>query len=165
MINSPLLTKTRKINNIIRNTAGQNLSFPVLAEGLTAVIQSNIYIVDQAGNILGHSFLADFECDLMVNNVIKQGCFPPKYNEFLQKKESSQVNLYQIKNECIFVESESCLFANKIITVTPIISGGKRLGTLILARFNNKFDANDVILAETGATLIGTAMYRQKSEV
>lgn len=165
MISSPLLQKTRQINNIVQNLAGQSISFPEMAKGLTKVIQSNIYIVNQTGYILGYSFLADFECDLMVNNVLKRGCFPPEYNHFLQKKQSSQPNLYQIKNECIFVESESCLFANKIITVAPIIGGGKRLGTLILARFNNLFDADDLILAETSATMVGMEIYREEIEI
>ncbi len=164
MIDSSLLNKTRQINNIVQNPTAQSISFPEIAKGLTEVIQSNIYIVNQTGRILGYSFLADFECDLMVNNVLKRGCFPSDYNRFLQRKRNSQVNLYQIKNECIFVESESCLFANKIITVTPIIGGGKRLGTLILARFNNLFDADDLILAETGATMVGMAIYWEEIE-
>ncbi len=164
MISSPLLEKTRRINKILQKTAGQHVDFTEVAEVLKSVIHANTYIVDRQGEILGYALVDEFECDLMVTHVLKDGRFPEYYNEFLLRKDESRVNLKQKTNDCVFLKEERCLFTNKIVTVIPICGGGKRLGTLLLARFNELFDAEDLILAETGATVVGMEILRSKSE-
>jgi len=164
MITSPLLEKTRRINKILQKTAGQHVDFSEVAQVLKNVINANSYIVDHNGEILGHSLVDEFECELMVQEVLSQGAFPENYNEFLMKSEEPRVNLRQKSNDCVFYESKSCLFTNKITTIIPIIGGGKRLGNLLLARFNDLFEAEDLILAETGATVVGMEILRSKAE-
>ena len=56
------------------------------------------------------------------------------------------------------------LFANGLTTIVPIIGGGDRLGTLILARITGQFEDDDLILAEYGATVVGMEILREKSE-
>ncbi len=163
MIESPLLEKTRRINKILQKTAGQHVDFKEVADVLRSVINSNIYIANDKGEILGYSLVDDFECELMIKNVLNDGVFPSTYNDFLLKSEDSRVNLRQKSGDCVFMETENCLFTDKITTIIPIIGGGKRLGTLLLARFNELFDAEDLILAETGATVVGMEILRSKS--
>lgn len=164
MISSPLLEKTRRINKILLQGAGQHVDFKDVAEVLKNVIHANIYIADREGIILGWSLVDEFECELMVNNVLKDGKFPEDYNESLLRNEEARVNLRQKTNDCVFIDDERCLFANKITTVVPILGGGDRIGTLLLARFNELFDAEDLILAETGATVVGMEILRSKAE-
>ncbi len=164
MISSPLLEKTRRINKILQKSAGHHVNFKDVAEVLENVIHANVYIASRQGKILGWSLVDEFECELMVNNVLNVSGFPKDYNEFLLKDDESRVNLRQKTNDCVFIDSERCLFANKITTVIPIIGGGDRLGTLLLARFNELFDAEDLILAETGATVVGMEILRSKTE-
>lgn len=164
MISSPLLEKTRRINKILQKSAGRHVDFKDVAEVLKNVIHANVYIASRQGKILGWSLVDEFECELMVDNVLEEGTFPEDYNRFLLKEDESRVNLRQKSNDCVFLESERCLFANKITTVIPIIGGGERLGTLLLARFNELFDAEDLILAETGATVVGMEILRSKSD-
>jgi len=164
VISSPLLEKTRRINKILQKSAGQRVDFKDVAEVLKNVIHANVYIASRQGKILGYSLVDEFECELMVNNVLQEGVFPEDYNRFLLKEDESRVNLRQKTNDCVFLDSERCLFANKITTVIPIIGGGERLGTLLLARFNELFDAEDLILAETGATVVGMEILRSKSD-
>ncbi|HSW35913.1 MAG TPA: GTP-sensing pleiotropic transcriptional regulator CodY [Candidatus Limnocylindrales bacterium] len=164
MISSPLLEKTRRINKILQKTAGQHVDFKDVAEVLKTVIHANIYIADRQGVILGWSIVDEFECELMVNNVLKEGTFPEEYNEFLLRDDESRVNLRQKSNDCVFMDDKNCLFANKITTVIPIVGGSNRLGSLLLARFNELFDAEDLILAETGATVVGMEILRSRSD-
>ncbi len=164
MISSPLLEKTRRINKILQKSAGQHVNFKDVAEVLKNVIHANVYIASRKGKILGWSLVDEFECELMVNNVLNDGRFPEDYNEFLLKSDESRVNLRQKTNDCVFLDEERCLFANKITTIIPIIGGGERLGTLLLARFNELFDAEDLILSETGATVVGMEILRTKSD-
>ncbi len=163
MISSPLLEKTRRINKILQKATGQHVDFKDVADVLKNVIHANVYIADKNGAILGWSLVDEFECELMLENVLKGGIFPEDYNEFLLKDDEARVNLRQKTNDCVFLDTEKCLFANKITTVIPIIGGGERLGSLLLARFNELFDAEDLILAETGATVVGMEILRAKS--
>jgi len=164
VISSPLLEKTRRINKILQKTAGQHVDFQEVADVLKNVINANIYVVDRQGEILGYSLVDDFECDLMVSSVLEQGRFPERYNEFLLKTDESRVNLKPKKNDCVFIDTEECRFSDKIITIIPIVGSGKRLGTLMLARFSELFDDEDLILAETGATVVGMEILRSKAE-
>jgi len=163
VISSPLLEKTRRINKILQKATGQHVDFKDVADVLKNVIHANVYIADKNGAILGWSLVDEFECELMLENVLKGGIFPEDYNEFLLKDDEARVNLRQKTNDCVFLDTEKCLFANKITTVIPIIGGGERLGSLLLARFNELFDAEDLILAETGATVVGMEILRAKS--
>ncbi|PNB77151.1 GTP-sensing pleiotropic transcriptional regulator CodY, partial [Pseudomonas sp. FW305-BF6] len=56
------------------------------------------------------------------------------------------------------------LFAGGLTTIVPIIGGGERLGTLVLARINHEFENDDLILAEYGATVVGMEILREKAE-
>ncbi|MFO7951244.1 MAG: GTP-sensing pleiotropic transcriptional regulator CodY [Bacillota bacterium] len=163
MISSPLLEKTRRINKILQKATDRHVDFKDVADVLKNVIHANVYIADKNGAILGWSLVDEFECELMLENVLKEGYFPGDYNKFLLKDDDPRVNLRQKSNDCVFLEAERCLFANKITTVIPIIGGGERLGSLLLARFNELFDAEDLILAETGATVVGMEILRAKS--
>lgn len=162
MVNSSMLEKIRRINKILQQSAGQRVDFKEVAAVLKNVIQANIYITDHEGKILGFAMLDEFECDLMRDGVLSSGVFPGDYNEFLLKDESTRVNLSLESNACVFVMKEPCRFTNKITTVVPIAGGGRRLGTLVLARFNDLFEAGDLVMAETGATVVGMEILRDE---
>ncbi|MBC7105339.1 MAG: GTP-sensing pleiotropic transcriptional regulator CodY, partial [Firmicutes bacterium] len=53
-------------------------------------------------------------------------------------------------------------FNNKVSTVVPILARGSRLGTLILAQFDEHFTEGDLILAEYGATVVGMEVMRAR---
>lgn len=160
MIVSSLLEKTRLTNQILQKTAGQKVDFFEVATVLKNVIHANTYISDYKGEVLGYAFVDEFECDLMVERVLKNGEFPECYNAFLLRDDKTRVNLVQKSNKCVFIDPEKCIFTNKLTTIVPIIGGGKRLGTLILARFGQLFEAEDLILAENGATVVGMEILR-----
>lgn len=164
MVIEALLEKSRRINRILQKTAGQHVDFKEVADVLKSVINANIYISDRNGKILGHSLVDEFECELMVDNVLKNNTFPPEYNSQLLSVDESKVNLRQKKNNCVFNDEIKCLFEEKITTIVPIMGGGKRLGTLLLARFSEEFTAQDLILAEYGATVIGMEILRTRAD-
>jgi len=78
VISSPLLEKTRRINKILQKSAGYHVDFKDVAEVLKNVIHANVYIADKQGVILGWSLVDEFECELMVNNVLEDGKPAPK---------------------------------------------------------------------------------------
>ncbi|MFP4015928.1 MAG: GTP-sensing pleiotropic transcriptional regulator CodY [Halanaerobiales bacterium] len=159
-----LLEKSRMINRLLQRTGGRPVDFSEMADVLSEAINCNVYIASKAGKIYGHSLLDDFECDIMEERVINQGNFPSDYNKGLMKVRETKANIEQKEGKCVFTDGEDCLFKNKLTTIIPIIGGGDRLGTLVLARYGEKFSAHDLILGEYGASVVGMEILRSRSE-
>jgi len=159
-----LLEKTRAIHKLIQHAAGSQVDFEEMANVLSEAIKSNCYIVGRRGRILGYSFMPDFKCGIMDEIVIHSERFPESYNDGLMKVLQTTANTSQVANGCVFNEREACYFGNKKTTIIPILGGGERVGTLILAKFDQEFTNEDLILAEYGSTVVGMEILRMKAE-
>jgi transcriptional pleiotropic repressor len=154
-----LLEKCRAINRILQKSAGYTVDFGEMAQVLCANLGANVYILDDQGRILGAEFLDDFSCEV-VRSIIYQSGFPREYNAWLLGIPTTYSNFCQTKNACIFKAYEHCQFVDKVTTVVPIVGAGKRLGTLVLAKFGEEFTNDDLILAEIGAAVVGMEILR-----
>lgn len=159
-----LLEKTRAISRLIQRSEGKPVDFEEMAKVLSSKIHANCYLVGRRGKILGYSFIADFFCDDMEKIVVQTERFPESYNEGLLKITETKANATQVDNTCVFSKNEKCAFNNKITTIVPILGGGGRVGTMVLAKFDQTFTASDLILAEFGATVVGMEILRTKAE-
>ncbi|MBO8127591.1 MAG: GTP-sensing pleiotropic transcriptional regulator CodY [Peptococcaceae bacterium] len=159
---SSLLEKTRSINQLLQKSAGYPVDFGEVAKVLCHNLESNTYIVDVNGRILGAHFMEGFECEV-VERIVKETGFPKAYNEWLLSISTTNANFCQTANACVFDERK-CHYHNKVSTVVPIIGAGKRLGTLVLAKFNLQFTEEDLILAEYGATVVGLEILRAQAD-
>ena len=158
---SALLEKSRAINRLLQKSAGQSVNFGEVAQVLGGNIESNAYIVDDTGKILGGEFMDDFGCEV-VREIVTKSSFPKKYNEWLLSIPLTYANFCQTENACVFNQNQHCTYIHKVTTVVPILGAGKRLGTLVLAKFNQEFTDDDLILAEYGATVIGMEILRNR---
>ncbi len=161
---SNLLEKSRKINRLLQRTGGKPVDFSDMARVLKEAIKCNVYVASQKGKILGYSMLDDFECSIMEEEVIKEGYFPKDYNKGLMKISETKANIKQKKGKCVFKNDEDCLYSNKLTTIVPVIGGGDRLATLVLARYGKTFDDNDLILGEYGASVVGMEILRSRTD-
>lgn len=159
-----LLEKTRTINKLIQRSAGHPVDFEEMAKVLSQSIGANCYIVGRRGKILGYNFMPEFVCDAMEQIVVHAERFPESYNEGLMKITDTKANTTQVENTCVFNLEEKCKLGNKIMTVVPILGGGERVGTLLLAKYHSEFSDGDLILAEYGATVVGMEILRSKAE-
>lgn len=162
-----LLEKTRTVNKLLQKTAGHPVEFTEMAKVLSDLIDANVYIVGRRGKILGYAFMDGFFCHTIEEIVIRTERFPESYNENLLRINQSQANLKKRPKECVFgvASGMGCEFEGKISTVVPIIGGGERQGTLLLAKFSEPgFVPEDLVLAEYGATVIGMEILRAKAE-
>lgn len=159
-----LLEKSRMINRLLQRTGGRPVDFSEMADVLSEAINCNVYIAGGSGKIYGNSFLDGFECDIMEENVISERRFPEKYNKSLLKVRETEANIEEKDGKCVFGSGNECLFKDKLTTIIPIIGGGDRLGTLVLARYNEKFSAHDLILGEYGASVVGMEILRSRTE-
>lgn len=160
-----LLEKTRTINKLLQKTAGNPVEFTEMAKVLSDLIDCNVYIVGRRGKILGYAFMDGFQCKIIEEIVTIAERFPETYNEDLLRITQTQSNIKKTNKECVFTGStHECDFDGKISTVVPVIGGGERQGSLLLAKFDVEFTYEDLVLAEYGATVIGMEILRAKAE-
>ena len=156
-----LLERTRIINKILQKS--QNPEYEEIANVLTDVIGANVYIINMEGTILGYSLHENFECEIMYDSVINKGKFPDRYLDWLKKIENTMPNIKLESGICSFNREAVCVYHNKYTTTVPIYGAGNRLGTLSIAKFDQFFTDEDLILAEYGGTVVGMEILRNKS--
>lgn len=158
---STLLEKTRKINKLLQRA--EMIEYDGMSKVLSNVLEANVYITNRNGEILGYAFLGNFECDMMINKVLVYGKFPKNYINWINHIDETNANRRTKTGMCAYEEGRKCMFDGKNTTIVPIYGVGKRIGTLIVARYDEEFTDDDLLLAEYGATVVGMEMLRDYS--
>ncbi|MCM3569074.1 GTP-sensing pleiotropic transcriptional regulator CodY [Neobacillus mesonae] len=158
-----LLTKSRKINVLLQKAAGKPVNFKEMADTLSETIEANIFIVSRRGKLLGLSIYQQIENERM-KKMFEERQFPEEYTHNLFNITETSSNLGVESEYTAFPVENQELFREGLTTIVPIIGGGERLGTLILARLHDQFSDDDLILAEYGATVVGMEILREKAE-
>lgn len=159
-----LLEKTRTINKMIRTTASTPVDFSLIVRILSDNISANVYLVGRRGKILAYHFIEGFLCKSMTDIILFSESFPETYNQRLLFVTETKENVQDQRNICFFHTSEKCPLVARKLTIIPIYGCGERLGSLILTRSGSDLDTSDLILAEQGATVVGTEILRIKTE-
>ncbi len=131
---------------------------------LSSVIECNAFIVSRKGKLLGLEIHQQIENERM-KKMFENRQFPEEYTKKLFEVNETSSNLDIDSAYTAFPVENKELFKEGLTTIVPIIGGGERLGTLILARMTNEFQDDDLILAEYGATVVGMEILREKTEV
>ena len=157
-----LLEKTRQINKLLQRS--ENVEYDGISKVLSNILDANVYIMDRNGDICGYAFVDNFECELMIDKVIRKGKFPKQYVRWLNQLDETQPNRRTKTGICAYDETRTCDFDGKNTTIVPIYGVGRRIGTLIIARYDDDFTDDDLLLAEYGATVVGMEMLRDHTE-
>ncbi|CAM3752198.1 GTP-sensing pleiotropic transcriptional regulator CodY [Alkalicoccus chagannorensis] len=158
-----LLTRTRKINELLQKSGGQSVNFKDMAGTLRDVIEANIFIVSRRGKLLGYAIKQEIENERM-KDMLEERQFPEGYTSGLFNIEETSANIDINSSYTAFPEENKDLFRNGLTTIVPVQGGGERLGTLILARLDDSFDDDDLLLAEYAATVVGMEILHEKAE-
>ncbi|OES43620.1 GTP-sensing pleiotropic transcriptional regulator CodY [Domibacillus iocasae] len=158
-----LLAKTRKINKMLQNAAGKTVNFKEMAESLSEVIEANIFVVSRRGKLLGFGVNQQIENERMKQMLVERQ-FPERYTKNLFNITETSSNLDVNSEYTAFPVENKELFQSGLTTIVPIVGAGERLGTLVLARLEEQFHDDDLILAEYGATVVGMEILREKAE-
>jgi len=156
------LDKTRQLNKVLRQSAGETVRFSDLAQLFSQVFKANTYILNTRGKLLGVALIDEYDCDLLKRHV-RSGRFPADYNDKLINIHESNINCRETES-CVFDES-ACAHTNKLTSIIPVVGRGERLGTLLIARFDEPLSQDDVALAEFGATILAMELLRARQEV
>lgn len=155
-----LLEKTRKINKLLQK--GDKVEFNEIAKLLRDVIKANTYIVGRKGGVKGYALIHEFECDIMREQVLDGKRFPEAYLNFIMDVKETLANIPHQDHNCSFVADTKCIFKDKMTTVVPIYGNGERLGTLIVAKYDQLFNDEDLLLAEFAATVLGVEILHDR---
>jgi len=158
-----LLEKTRKINRMLQNAAGKTVNFKEMAESLSEVIEANIFVVSRRGKLLGFGVNQQIENERMKQMLVERQ-FPEQYTKNLFNVTETSSNLDVNSEYTAFPVENKELFQNGLTTIVPIVGAGERLGTLVLARLEEQFHDDDLIMAEYGATVVGMEILKEKAE-
>ncbi|KIL50464.1 transcriptional regulator [Jeotgalibacillus alimentarius] len=158
-----LLGKTREINSMLQQSAGKPVNFKEMAETLSSVIEANVFILSRKGKLLGFAVNQQIENERM-KQMLEDRQFPEQYTKNLFNITETSPNLDIESEYTAFPVENKDLFAKGLTTIVPIIGGGDRLGTLILARVEQNFEDDDLILGEYGATVVGMEILREKAD-
>ncbi|MDY0322424.1 MAG: GTP-sensing pleiotropic transcriptional regulator CodY [Candidatus Carbobacillus sp.] len=159
-----LLSKTRQINRLLQKSAGQHVNFTEMAEVLRDAIGANVYVLSRKGKVLGYALHHEIDNERM-KEMLSERRFPEWYNNELLRVHETLTNI-DIENDLTaFPVEMKDTFREGLTTIVPIIGGGDRLGTLVLARLHESFNDYDLVLAEYGATVVGMEILRERSEL
>ena len=154
-----ILNKIRKLNWVLSESTTGTLSYEDLSRILSEVIDSNVYILDIKGEVIGVAYnkAADsstYENEHGVERV------PEQDNEKFLATAETTANL--IGDALIQLLGADYEHKEKYHTIIPVVCGGERLGTLLLARYVDLFEDEDLALCEYGATVVGLEIRRNQ---
>jgi len=161
MMATDILSKVRKLNWVLKESVTGAFSFDELCNILSDLMDSNVYITNKKGKVIGVHYKIRSESAAITDTETGGEKFPSEYNEALLKVVETEANLKAEDALKIFKYDYDT--SDKLHTVVPIIGGGQRLGTLILTRYSPEFIDEDLVLAEYGATVVGLEIQRQKT--
>lgn len=140
-----LLSKTRELNTLLQKHKGIAVDFKDVAQTISSVTVTNVFIVSRRGKILGSS-LNELLKSQRINEMLESKHIPSEYTELLMDVKQTESNI-DIDNELtVFPPEDKEVFSSSRTTVFPILGGGERLGTLVLGRVKDDFNENDLVL-------------------
>ena len=155
-----MLEKMRKLNWLLQKGGEGNIPFDQLTEILSELMSSNAYVITDKGKIIG-VFYADKE-DQPVKKYNKQGesyILQETNDRFMELTETC-MNITGKEAEAMFPYDTKAF--GKYMMVIPAYGGGRRLGTVLFARYE-KYETEDVILGEYGAVVVGIDIDRRRN--
>lgn len=147
---------------MLQKVAGP-VNFKEMAEVLSEVIGANVFVVSRKGKLLGYAIAQEIENERM-SKMLEERKFPAEYTEGLLRIQETSANLDIDSPYTAFPVEMKDVFKDALTTVVPIVGGGERLGTLVLGRVHGRFEDDDLILAEYGATVVGMEILNERSE-
>ncbi|MGE5676594.1 MAG: GTP-sensing pleiotropic transcriptional regulator CodY [Pseudomonadota bacterium] len=163
-MSSTLLEKMRKVNKVLQTSGSQAVSFHDLSKILSEVLNANVYILSRKGRVLGYALGTAEECDFLKNDLLADKRFPDDYNKTLLGYHETRSNIINKENICIIDNKEKCGVGTKYSTILPVNGSGERLGTVILGKYNEEFNDEDLVLAEYGSTVVGLEILKSKND-
>ncbi|MDR0885663.1 MAG: GTP-sensing pleiotropic transcriptional regulator CodY [Clostridiales Family XIII bacterium] len=153
-----LLEKVRQLNLVLQESSLGVISYEKLSGVLGLIMDANIYIVADTGELLGVHYEIAEDSVAVTDPETGIVMMPEIVNNAMLAMTDTTMNL--TGREAVNIFSEDGNTAKKLHSFFPIKSADRRLGTIAFTRYEKHFDEDDVILGEYGSTLVGLAIIR-----
>ncbi len=158
-----LLEKTRRLNRFLLNSGSEPFTFQDIADILHEILKANIFVINAKGEILGHHVLESYEGTESEKRILQDLKLPENQRKHLMTVKETRANIGIGEFSDVDELTES-LTSGKIITIVPIVGGGKRLGSLVFSRYDTSFTDDDLVLAEYSSAVVGMEMMKTRAE-
>ncbi len=153
-----VLTRIRKLNWVLSESTTGYISFDELCNIMNELLDSNIYVLNKRGKVLAAKYEAGEEAPLVFDPEYDKVVLPKPYHEkFLDIVETKPNLIYDSIKELFGVDYS---LAGKYHTIVPIIIGGNRVATMLVARPDKAYDDEDIAICEYGAIVVGLEVAR-----
>lgn len=151
------LEKIRKLNWVLSESTTGSLSYADLSKILSEIVNSNFYVVDKFGRVIAVAYTNEDDTSTFEDELGYE-VIPTAHNENFLAISETRYNL--ISESLTPILGEDYGMMDKYHMIVPSSCGNQRLGTLILARYDEPFSDEEIALAEYGATVIGLEIQR-----
>lgn len=151
------LGKIRRLNWVLSESTTGSLSYQDLSLILSEILSANIYVLDAQGRVLGVAYTDAMDTSTFEDELGFEKVSDEDNAGFLEIHET-MANL--IGDGLVPILGEEYSMKDKYHAIIPIICGGERLGTLLMARYKNSYDDEEIALCEYGATVVGLEIRR-----
>lgn len=158
---SDILSKVRKLNWLLQESPTGAFSFNEMCEILSDMLDANVYVCNAGGKVIGVSLKIKQDSSTIKDAETGAEVFPGEYNEELLHIKETAANVFG--EEVLEIFKYDYDTSEKFHTIIPIVGGGNRWGTLIMTRYEPEFSDEDLVLGETGATILGLEIQRRKT--
>ena len=152
-----ILDKIRRLNWVLSESTTGSLSYEDLSRILCDIIVANIYVLDSAGKVLGVAYTDAGDTSTFEDELGFEKVSADDNAGFLEINET-MANL--IGDALVPILGQDYSMKDKYHAIIPIVCGGERLGTLLMARYKNSYDDEEIALCEYGATVVGLEIRR-----
>ncbi len=151
------LEKIRKMNWVLSESTTGKLSYTDLSRIMSELVNANAYIIAADGRVLGAGYTdAEDTSTYMDERGFEK--ISEENNRNLLKLPETRVNL--LGEELQAILGEDYPMTEKYHLFIPSVCGGRRLGTILLAKYQEAFSDEDVAIGEYGATVVGLEIQR-----
>ena len=160
MSNEVLILRLRKLNWLLSQSTVGYVSFDELCRVMAEMLDSNVYVLSRNGKVLASVRKAGGGSPMVETE--GRTVLPKKYNDNLLKISSSRINLTIDDVRDIYGDEYDD--DTKFHLIEPVENCGTRIGTMLFARPNEKFNEEDDAICELGATIVGMEIAKGLAE-
>ena len=156
-----MLEKVRKLNWVLQESTKGVFSFNDMCSILSDLTNANVYVINNDGMLLGVAYQHADDTSAITDPETGVEAMPQDYVESLGNIKETLVNLQG--EDVLNILKHETRTSEKYHTLIPVMGGGSRWGTVLLARYEPEFSDEDIVLAEVGATVVAIEFQRVKS--
>ena len=158
-----LLEKTRFVNRSFQaKQKGEPWNYSKLSKILSEFANSNVYIVDSSGTLMGYWWLPEYQSKALLE-IFKNGVIPKEYVLRMNRCSDSEIH---DEDAFLFDDDYDGERPEKHLMYVPIIGvAAERLGTIMLVRFHAPFLIEDILLAEYLGMIAGIEILNERAKL